>query len=139
LINLIGDHATYHKQYDAPLNSDVIGLSHPVSHWVRSVATAAALPQDAADAVVAANVKPGQISTLIIPADCAWDESVDPVGAQPMPVAPRASDDAIKKAAAISCRGLHEGALPGRVARLGIRKKNRVRPGQSRQDLTVLL
>ena len=28
VINLIGDHATYHKKYDAPLNSDVIGLAH---------------------------------------------------------------------------------------------------------------
>ncbi len=105
VINLIGDHATYHKKYDAPLNSDVIGLSHPISHWVRSVADAKSLPQDAADAVVAANVKPGQISTLIIPADCAWDESVDPVAAQAMPETPRASEEAVKKAAAMLSNG----------------------------------
>jgi acetolactate synthase-1/2/3 large subunit len=98
VINLIGDHATYHKKYDAPLNSDVIGLSDPVSHWVRTVADAASLPGDAADAVVAANVKPGQISTLIVPADCAWDESVDPQGAREMPVAPMVADDAVKTA-----------------------------------------
>ena len=71
VINLIGDHATYHKKYDAPLNSDIIGLASPVSHWVRSVSDAASLPGDAADAVVAANIKPGQIATLIVPADCA--------------------------------------------------------------------
>ncbi len=59
VINLIGDHAIYHKGYDAPLNSDVIGLSKPVSHWVRTAASAADLPGDAADAVVAANVQPG--------------------------------------------------------------------------------
>ena len=55
VINLIGDHATYHKKYDAPLTSDIVTLAQPVSHWVRSVKDAASLPSDAADAVVAAN------------------------------------------------------------------------------------
>jgi acetolactate synthase-1/2/3 large subunit len=57
------------------------------------------LPGDAADAVVAANVKPGQISTLIVPADCAWNESVDPLVAREMPSAPKVADDAVKTAA----------------------------------------
>ena len=105
VINLIGDHATYHKKYDAPLNSDVIGLSDPVSHWARVVADAASLPGDAADAVAAANVKPGQISTLIIPADCAWDESVDPAGVREMPIAPKATDDAVETAAQMLSNG----------------------------------
>ena len=99
VINLIGDHATYHKQYDAPLNSDVVGLAKPVSHWVRSVKDAASLPGDAADAVVAANIKPGQISTLIVPADCAWDESVEPVAQREMPLAPLVNERSIAKAA----------------------------------------
>jgi len=99
VINLVGDHATYHKKFDAPLNSDVIGLSAPVSHWVRSVADAPSLPADAAQAVVAANVRPGQISTLIVPADCAWDESVDPIEAQPGPVPPTVAADTVEKAA----------------------------------------
>ena len=105
VINLIGDHAIYHKGYDAPLNSDVIGLSKPVSHWVRTAASAADLPGDAADAVVAANVQPGQIATLIVPADCAWNESVDPVGTQGMPAAQRVSDDAVKGAAQLLGNG----------------------------------
>ncbi len=105
VINLIGDHATYHKAYDAPLNSDITGLAKPVSHWVRSVMDAGSLPQDAADAVVAANVKPGQIATLIIPADCAWNASVEPVGGQPLPQTPRASEAAIKTAAELLRNG----------------------------------
>ena len=105
VINLIGDHATWHKAYDAPLNSDIIGLANPVSHWVKSVADAAALPGDAAEAVIAANVKPGQIATLIIPADCAWDESVQPVERQSLPAALKVSDDAVKKAAALLANG----------------------------------
>ena len=99
LINLVGDHATYHKKYNAPLTSDIIGLAEPVSHWVRSVTDAKSLPEDAADAVVAANRKPGQVATLIVPADCAWNESIEPVAARTLPEAPRAGDEAVRKAA----------------------------------------
>ena len=105
VLNLIGDHATYHKKYNAPLTSDIITLAQPVSHWVRSVKDAASLPADAADAVVAANARPGCISTLIVPADCAWDESVDPVSKQALPAAPRASSDSVKKAAQLLRNG----------------------------------
>ena len=105
VINLIGDHATYHKKYNAPLNSDVIGLAQPISHWVRSVADAQSLPFDAADAVVAANVKPGQIATLIIPADCAWNNSAAPVGKREMPSALRVQDEAVKTAAQLLGNG----------------------------------
>ncbi|HJN53129.1 MAG: acetolactate synthase large subunit [Pseudomonadales bacterium] len=105
VINLIGDHATYHKKLDAPLNSDVIGLSGPISHWVRSVTNAASLPSDAADAVLAANVKPGQIATLIVPADSAWNESVDPVTARDMPSAPLVGDESVKTAAELLTNG----------------------------------
>ena len=99
VINLVGDHATYHKKYDAPLNSDVIGLAAPVSHWVRTSKDAPSLPVDAAEAVVAANVLPGQISTLIVPADCAWDESVDAIDRQPLSEAPRTDAKAVSTAA----------------------------------------
>ena len=105
VINLIGDHATYHKKYDAPLNSDVIGLSGPVSHWVRNVASAETLPMDAAEAVQAAMVQPGQIATLIIPADCAWDDSVAPVAALPRQGNALAEDAAIDQAVALLNNG----------------------------------
>ena len=116
ILNLIGDHATYHKLYDAPLTSDIISLAHPVSHWVKSVADAASLPKDAADAVVAANVRPGQISTLIVPADCAWDESVKPVGKQAFASAPKTTDDAVKQAAQILTNGKPSLILLGNMA-----------------------
>ncbi|MDZ7686341.1 MAG: acetolactate synthase large subunit [Gammaproteobacteria bacterium] len=72
----------------------------------------------------AANVKPGQISTLIVPADSAWDESVDPLGAQQMPMAPQASDDVVKKTAELLKNGnqslllLGNGALTERALEL---------------------
>ena len=116
VINLVGDHATYHKKFDAPLNSDVIGLSGPVSHWVRSVADAESLPTDAAEAVVAANVRPGQISTLIVPADCAWNDSVEPLGPQPLPETPTVTDDSVVTAAGMLGNGKNTVLLMSNLA-----------------------
>ena len=33
IVNVVGDHATYHLQYDAPLTSDLVGFARPVSAW----------------------------------------------------------------------------------------------------------
>ncbi len=84
LINIVGDHATYHLQYDAPLTSDIRSLAATVSAWVRTPETAAAVPSAAAQAVGAARTPPGRIATLILPADCSWDESGDPAPAPPL-------------------------------------------------------
>ena len=71
MVNIVGDHATFHLQYDAPLTSDIVSLATPVSAWVRSGQDATTISQDAADAIQAANTAPGQIATLILPADTA--------------------------------------------------------------------
>lgn len=70
MINIVGDHATYHKALDAPLTSDIEGTLRPFSHWVRTALSANAVAQDAADAVGAS--LSGRISSLILPADTAW-------------------------------------------------------------------
>src|ERR1700744_5211459 len=75
IINVVGDHATYHAQYDAPLASDIVGFARPVSSWVRSSASAHTVAADGAQAVHAALQYPGQIATLIRPADTAWLEA----------------------------------------------------------------
>ena len=36
LVNLVGDHATYHRHYDAPLTSDIESLARNTSAWVRT-------------------------------------------------------------------------------------------------------
>src|SRR5277367_6039484 len=74
MINLIGQHPTYHLKYDAPLTSDVEGIAKPYSHWLRTSRTTSDLGKDAADAIVGAGNDPGQIATLIIPTDVAWTE-----------------------------------------------------------------
>src|SRR5258705_8435267 len=48
IVNIVGDHATYHAQYDAPLASDVHGFARPVSGWVHSSASAKTVAADGA-------------------------------------------------------------------------------------------
>jgi acetolactate synthase-1/2/3 large subunit len=75
LVNIVGDHATYHLQYDAPLTSDIVGFARPVSAWIHESKSADAVASDAARAVQAARSAPGCVSTLILPADTAWNEA----------------------------------------------------------------
>lgn len=101
MINLVGDHATYHLQYDAPLASDVNGLARAFSDWTKSADVADNLAADGAEAIQAALTKPGQVATLIVPADCAWNET--PSQAEPLvvPAAPAVPSARIENAAHI--------------------------------------
>jgi acetolactate synthase I/II/III large subunit len=100
IVNIVGDHATYHAQYDAPLASDVHGFARPVSAWVHSSANARTVASDAAMAVQAARQYPGQIATLILPADAAWLEADRPAPALPTPSPAAVSTGAIDQVAA---------------------------------------
>lgn len=93
MVNIVGDHATYHVKYDAPLTADVEGIATPVSHWVRTTPTANDVGPDAAKAVAAAKTWPGQIATLILPADAAWADT-DFVGEAVLPNPPKPVDPA---------------------------------------------
>ncbi|MFC5720757.1 acetolactate synthase large subunit [Streptomyces gamaensis] len=78
LVNVVGDHARFHKPYDSPLESDIEGFADPVSGWVRRVRDARALAAETAEAV--ARARDGQVTTLIVPADLTW-ESAAPTAA----------------------------------------------------------
>ena len=84
LLAVVGDHATHHKRFDAPLESDIEALAGTVSVWVRRSARSADVAADAAEGVAAAMRPPGGISTLILPADVSWSEGAEP--ARPLPV-----------------------------------------------------
>jgi len=115
IVNIVGDHATYHAQYDAPLASDVAGFARPVSAWVHASLNPRTVAADAARAVQAARAAPGQIATLILPADTAWLAAEGP--AAPLPVAgPQAPPDAAIGRAA---QGLRAGARAGILMRGG--------------------
>src|ERR1700729_4653002 len=51
MVVVVGDHATYHKKYDAPLESDIDALAGTVSGWVRRTGGAGDVGTDAAEAV----------------------------------------------------------------------------------------
>jgi acetolactate synthase I/II/III large subunit len=101
MVNIVGDHATYHRQYDAPLTSDIEGLARPLSHWVKTSPNAMAVAGDGALAIQAARQPPGKIATLILPADTAWNEGSGPANVPPpaTPMPPAA--DAVEAAARV--------------------------------------
>ncbi len=72
MVNIVGDHAIAHRPYDTPLTSDVEAIARPFSHWVRTSMSAPSVGADAAAAVQAALTPPGQIATLVLPADASW-------------------------------------------------------------------
>lgn len=78
LVNIVGDHATYHHQYDAPLESDIEAVASNVSGWVRFATRPDDVARDAADAVAAASGPPGQVATLVLAADTSWLDASGP-------------------------------------------------------------
>lgn len=74
IINIVGEHATFHLCHDAPLTSDIEGIARPYSKWLRTSRSASAIGRDAAEAIAASRTAPGRIATLIVPADFAWSE-----------------------------------------------------------------
>lgn len=100
IINIVGDHATYHKQYDAPLASDVAAYASPVSAWVREITDPADVPALAHAAIEASFQPPGQIATLIVPADSAWSESVEALSTPVVKkAATKVEEESVEKAA----------------------------------------
>ena len=75
MLNIVGDHATYHLQYDAPLTSDLDGLANASSNWVGRSSSPDDLSSLGSQAWLEAHKFPGQIATMLVPADCAWGET----------------------------------------------------------------
>jgi acetolactate synthase-1/2/3 large subunit len=98
IINLIGEHATWHLAADAPLNSDIESLAKPVSAWVRRNRSAEELAGDAAEAIEVASTKPGRIATLIVPHDCQMDAANGPVAVREIAPPPKVGEEAINQA-----------------------------------------
>ncbi len=101
IVNIVGEHATYHRALDAPLTSDIEGFAKPVSGWIKTIEAADEVASVGAQAVAASMSAPGQIATVIAPADTAWNvtsqQSAAPIARQaPAPV----SSERIAEAAA---------------------------------------
>ena len=86
VVNIVGDHATSHAKYaQAPLTSDIMAICGSVSDWVHHCRGVAEVGADGARVVQAAI--PGQIATLVLPADAAWSEGASPAPRLPVAVA----------------------------------------------------
>jgi len=100
IVNIVGEHATYHRHLDPPLASDIAAFARPVSNWIKTVESAHEVPSATHAAIQASLEPPGHIATLILPADCAWQESAEPV-TEPIvrPEAARVDDKSIESVA----------------------------------------
>ncbi|GHF47016.1 acetolactate synthase-1/2/3 large subunit [Amycolatopsis bartoniae] len=85
IVNIVGDHATYHKKYDAPLESDIPAIASSLQGWVRESDSTKDVGADAAAAVAASMDPPGRVATLVLPADISWGDG----GTAVAPIPPR--------------------------------------------------
>lgn len=106
IINLVGQHATYHLRHDAPLTADIEAIARPYSKWLRTSCSAMETGNDAAEAVIAARSAPGCIATLIVPADVAWSEGGVFTPVPRLPSAPVPAAETIERAAAMLRSGV---------------------------------
>ncbi|MEM1385706.1 MAG: acetolactate synthase large subunit [Pseudomonadota bacterium] len=84
LVNVVGDHATHHLRHESPLKGDIRGISQSISHWTRVSPDAQTVASDGAAAIRAARSKGGQIATLILPANTAWDPAEGTANSLPL-------------------------------------------------------
>jgi len=118
VVNIVGDHATYHVKYDAQLQSDIETVARNVSPWVRTSQSTAALCSDAVEAIATSMGPPGQVATLILPADVSWGEGGVPAAPPTITPPPRNADDAIAAIARVlQAGGRNAFLLGGRALR----------------------
>lgn len=99
MVVVVGDHATYHKKYDAPLESDIDALAGTVSGWVRRTMRTGDIPADATEAIAASRT--GVVSTLILPADVSWTDGAGTTPGLPDLEPPGVDEDAVRAVAAV--------------------------------------
>ncbi len=105
IVNIVGDHATYHVEHDAPLTADVEGIAAPVSAWVKTSTSATDVATDGAQAVAQASTYPGRVASLILPANTAWEKSTGPAEKATVPTAPKVPSSRVQAIADVLRRG----------------------------------
>lgn len=105
IVNIVGDQATQHRPLDSNLTADTEGWARPVSAWVRTAASSFSVGSDAAVAIQAAQTPPGQIATLILPADTAWNEGGMVAEPLAVPSAPEPPPHTVRQIAELLRRG----------------------------------
>jgi acetolactate synthase-1/2/3 large subunit len=100
VVAVVGDHATYHERFDAPLQSDIRSLASNFSGWYARPASVDELSASASAAVAAAYGPPGRVATLVLPADVSWSDGalVSPPAQRERPA--KIDDATVERAAA---------------------------------------
>ncbi|MDQ5987654.1 MAG: Acetolactate synthase large subunit IlvX [Syntrophus sp. SKADARSKE-3] len=75
ILNVVGQHASWHVAADAPLTMDIEALAGTVSGWQQTIRSPGDIATDTTDALIAARY--GQIATLIAPCDHLWEAAPD--------------------------------------------------------------
>jgi acetolactate synthase-1/2/3 large subunit len=119
MVNIVGEHASYHIQHDAPLTADIEGVARPMSDWVLTSRSSKEVAADGARAVEAARKAPGQIATLILPADTAWGEADGPATVNAAAARARVPDSAISEGVRALTSGQPAAILLGGAALRG--------------------
>jgi acetolactate synthase-1/2/3 large subunit len=105
IVNIVGEHSTQHLRYDAPLTADVEAFARPVSGWVQTLDDPARMGDAAAEAIAQSRRPPGQVASLIIPADHSWSDAGEPAPALPVAARRAPSESRIAEAARILASG----------------------------------
>ena len=101
IVNVIGQHASYHLRHDTPLKSDIEAIGRPYSKWLRTSSSPSDIGRDTVEAIIAARTAPGQIATLIVPADVAWTDGGTKAALPALPKPALPTTAAIERAAAM--------------------------------------
>ena len=92
VVNIVGNHATWHQGLNSPLDMDVETFAGPISDWVHQTQAAGNVAQDTAAAITAAQTAPGQVASLILPSDVSWDPTDGSAVSAEQPVAPQVTE-----------------------------------------------
>src|SRR5581483_5169472 len=101
IVNVVGEHATFHRQYDPPLHSDIASIAKGASEWTRTMESVDKVADDVAAAVAASQEAPGKVATLVLPADVAWGEAKGEPKKAVLTKAPRPAPSAVDEAAKV--------------------------------------
>lgn len=100
LLNVVGEHASWHQHADPPLASDIESLARPVSGWVGRTSSSASASADFAEAWRAART--GRLpATLIAASDHMWTQggvTAEIPATEPVPAVDAQQVSAVAKA-----------------------------------------
>lgn len=101
VINLVGEHATYHLAHDAPLTADIQGMAATVSASVATPESPDQAGTATADLLMA--IGNGGVATLVVPNDVAWGETSAPAPEAAKAPVPGFASQHVEKAVGALC------------------------------------